>query len=75
MKIESSRAPSASYNFIVLATPAALIAGADVDQLDGVVQSRLLQEHRDLAAVRRRPEVELDFGLLGARPDRRSGIC
>jgi len=43
-----------------------LIAGADVDRVDRVVQSRFLQEHRDLVAVRRRPVVEVDhYGLLG----------
>jgi hypothetical protein len=34
--------------------------------VDRVVQSRFLQEHRDLVAVRRGPVVEVDhFGLLG----------
>jgi hypothetical protein len=33
--------------------------------VDRVVQSRFLQEHRDLVAVRRRPVVEVDhYGLL-----------
>jgi hypothetical protein len=43
-----------------------LIAGADVDRVDPVIQSRFLQEHRYLVAVRRRPVVKVDhFRLLG----------
>src|SRR6266852_2498467 len=43
-----------------------LIAGADVDRVDRVVQPGFLQEHRDLVAVRRGPVIELDhFSLLG----------
>ena len=37
-----------------------LIAGADIDRMDRVVDSRFLKEHRDLVAVRRGPIVEVD---------------
>src|SRR5260221_5522866 len=43
-----------------------LVAGADVDGMDCVIQSCLFEEHRYLVAVRRWPVVEIDH--LGCFP-------
>jgi hypothetical protein len=37
-----------------------LIASADVDRLDRVIDTRLLEKESDLVAVRRRPVIEVD---------------
>jgi hypothetical protein len=39
-----------------------LVALADIDREDLVLQSGLFEEHRDLVAVRRRPVVQVDHG-------------
>jgi hypothetical protein len=47
-----------------------LVALADVDRLDRVLESRLLEEHRDLVAVGRGPVVEVDHrGISEAKAD------
>ena len=37
-----------------------LIAGADVDRLDRVIETSLLEKESDLVAVRRWPVIEVD---------------